>query len=114
MEILKKFASRKFIAAAATFAMSIAAVLFGEGSEFVQIAGAIGSIVAPVIYMLAEAWVDGKAVMLQAQVPTLADTLYDLIDVYESKYGASKASDLIQALLLTIAEETKVAEEEVK
>ena len=115
MEILKKFASRKFIAAAATFAMSIAAVLLGEGSDFVQMAGAIGAIVAPVVYMLVEAWVDGKAVSVVEQAPSFAVALYDLIDVFELKYGASKASDLAQALLLTVAEQTKAAEaEEVK
>lgn len=115
MEILRKFASRKFIAAAATFAMSIAAVILGEGNEWIQIAGAVGAIIAPTVYMFVEAWVDGKAVAVVQEVPSFAIALYNLIDVFEMKYGASKASDLAQALLLTVAEQTKAAEaEEVK
>lgn len=98
MELLKKFASRKFIAAAASFAFSIAAIIWGQDNQWVQIVGAVGVIIAPVVYMLVEAWVDGKSVSAQQYVPTVADAVYDLVQVYEDKYGETGVTNFMQDL----------------
>ena len=102
MEFMKKFASRKFLMASASFAMSVAAIVFGEGNEAVQLAGSIGAVVSPVVYMLVEAWVDGKALKLNEYVPTVSTAVYDLVQVYEDKYGETGISNLVQDLAVVI------------
>lgn len=102
MELLKKFASRKFIAAAASFAFSIAAIIWGADNQWLQIIGAIGMIVAPVVYMFVEAWIDGKSVAAQEYVPTVSTAVYDLVQVYENKYGESGITNFIQDLSILV------------
>lgn len=98
MELLKKFASRKFIMAAASFAFSVAAIIWGQDNPWVQLAGAVGAIIAPVVYMLVEAWVDGKAIGAQEYVPTVANAVDELIQVYEDRYGENNITNFMQDL----------------
>ena len=98
MELLKKFASRKFIMALASFGMSIAAVVWGQDNQWVQLVGAAGAVLAPVVYILAEAWIDGKNINTTEFVPTIATAVNDLVQIYENRYGENEISNFMQDL----------------
>ena len=100
-EFLKKYLSRKFIAFVVTFILGVLAMVFND-AEWVQLAGLAFAAMSAAIYMFVEAWVDGKAVAPDVYVPTVATAVYDLVQLYEDKYGENAATNFIQDLSILV------------
>lgn len=96
-DLLSKFLSRKFVAALALFIVSALAV-FNVDSEIVKTIASVGTILAPMFYILVEGYLDGKSIKLGAVVPTMATAVANLIQVYEDNYGENDISNFVQDL----------------
>lgn len=107
-EIIRKFTSRKFIAAAATFVGALLVALNVEEGT-IQLIATIATIVAPLFYIAVEGYLDGKNIGTN-YIPTLADTIHDLIDVYEMEKGETGLTNFLQDIAKVIAANFEVNE----
>ena len=109
-EIIRKFTSRKFIAAAATFIGALLVALNVEEGT-IQLIAVIATVIAPLFYIAVEGYLDGKNIGTE-YIPTIATTLHDLIDVYEMEKGETGMTNFLQDIAKLVAAHFEVKEVE--
>ena len=109
-EFASKLLSRKFLASLAAFIISALMAFYGE-QEWVRIIATVGAIIAPLVYVGVEGWLDGKAIFTFEHIPTVSRAVRDLVEVYEAEKGENDISNFIEDLATLVERHFAVIEE---